>query len=124
MTSPTKLLLDEMFAPRIAELLLERGIDARAVAADRLLAGADDADIAATALAEGRALVTNNVVDFERLRRAGEAEQSGVPGLIYTSDAAFPRDRRFVSRLVVALTVAAEQRHVEAHGGVSWLSGG
>lgn len=123
MTSPTKLLLDEMFAPRIAELLMVRGIDARAVAADRLLAGADDADIAAAALAEGRALVTNNVIDFERLRRAREAEQYGVPGLIYTSDAAFPRDRRFVSRLVEALAVTAEQRHVAARGGVSWLSG-
>jgi hypothetical protein len=79
-----------MFSPLIADGLTRRGVDCLAVAADRLLRTRPDLKIFEAALAEGRALVTSNVRDFESLRRAHQAVARAVPGLIYTCDASFP----------------------------------
>jgi predicted nuclease of predicted toxin-antitoxin system len=65
----SRLLLDEMFSPRIATELAARGHDCLAVVADPVARMSSDADLLRRALDNGRALVTNNVVDFERLRR-------------------------------------------------------
>jgi hypothetical protein len=118
---PDALLLDEMFSPAIAVELTSRGIDCRAVAADALLRARSDLEIFDTALLEGRVVVTNNVPDFESLRRAREAFGGEVPGLIYTSDLTFPRTKAYVSRLVAALEAAAASREAARRGGVLWL---
>jgi hypothetical protein len=118
---PDTLLLDEMFAPAIAVELTSRGIDCRAVVADVLLRAHSDLEIFDIALLEGRVLVTNNVPDFESLRRAREAFGGEVPGLIYTSDLTFPRTKAYVSRLVAALVTAAVGREAARRGGVLWL---
>lgn len=81
---PDALLLDEMFSPAVATDLAARGIDCRAVVADPVLRALSGLEIFQASLAEGRVLVTNNVPDFESLRRAHEAAGDGVPGLIYT----------------------------------------
>ena len=117
---PDALLLDEMFSPAIAADLAARGIDCRAVVADPVLRALSDLEIFQTALAEGRVLVTNNVPDFESLRRAHEAAGNEVPGLIYTSDLTFPRTKAYVSRLGAALAAAAG-RETARCGGVLWL---
>lgn len=117
----TRLLLDEMFHPRIATTLTSRGHDCVAVAADPGLRESSDAELLAYAVGEQRALVTNNVVDFERLRREHAAEGKPVPPLIYTSDAGFPRNRRFVGRLIAALDHACATEAVVDTGGVLWL---
>ena len=117
-----RVLLDEMFHPRIAADLAERGHDCRSVAADPLLRQRSDADLMAVALAERRALITNNVIDFERLRRGRAADGATVPQLIYTSDATFPRDRRFLRRMIEALDAALKTDAVTQHGGVLWLA--
>ena len=65
--SPDRLLLDEMFSPRIAALLGEAGIDCTSVATEPILRTQDDAAVADAALVQRRILVTNNVVDFEGL---------------------------------------------------------
>jgi hypothetical protein len=117
---PDALLLDEMFSPAIATDLAARGIDCRAVVADPVLRALSDLEIFQTALAEGRVLVTNNVPDFESLRRAHEAAGNEVPGLIYTSDLTFPRTKAYVSRLGAALAAAAG-RDTARCGGVLWL---
>ena len=117
-----RVLLDEMFHPGIAAELAERGHDCRSVVADPILRQRSDADLVSLAVAEGRTLVTNNVVDFERLRRAGLAEGAAVPPLIYTSDASFPRNRRYVARIVEALDSALKADAVGRHGGVLWLA--
>lgn len=117
-----RLLLDEMFSPRIATELVERGYDCRSVAADPLLRERPDDALFAVAAAEQRILVTENVVDFERLRRDRVADTAHVPPLIYTSSSAFPRDRRYVRRLVEALDGALKTDAVTRHGGVLWLS--
>ena len=60
----TSFLIDEMFPPAVAELLRDNyGRDAVHVGEVGLRA-ADDTQVAATARAEGRAVVTENVADF------------------------------------------------------------
>ena len=115
------LLLDEMFSPRIAEELALRGVDCRAVAADPVLRAQSDLEIFDSAVRDHRVLVTNNVPDFESLRRAREAAGGPVPGLVDTSDVTFPRTRAYLSRLVTALAAAAADRETAACGGVLWL---
>ncbi len=118
---PDLLLLDEMFSPVIAATLVERGIDCEAVAARPVLRSLDDRDVLEAALGEGRILVTNNVGDFERLRRERDANAMAVPGLIYTSDDVFPRSRSFLGLVAVSLEDAARRHLVTAYGGVLWL---
>lgn len=65
--------------------------------------------------------MTNNVPDFESLRRARGAVGGAIPGFIYTSDVTFPRPKAYVSRLVTALTDAATRHEPTRHGGVLWL---
>jgi hypothetical protein len=118
---PDALLLDEMFSPVIADKLTARGVDCRAVAADPALRAHADLEVFQAALSEGRVIVTNNVADFDRLRRAHEAAGNQLPGLIYTSDAAFPRTKAFIEQIADALHAAATARDVHAYGGVLWL---
>jgi hypothetical protein len=110
-----------MFSLAIADELAIRGIDGRAVTADPMLRALSDLEIFEVALLEGRVLVTNNVADFESLRRARDAAGGVVPGLIYTSDAAFPRTKAYVARLAVALESAARSRETARCGGMLWL---
>jgi hypothetical protein len=118
---PDALLLDEMLSPAIAADLNSRGIDCRAVAADPALRAHSDLEILEATLRENRVLVTNNVADFESLRRAWEAAGREVPGLIYTSDLAFPRTKAYLARLAAALDAAAMSRETGRRGGVLWL---
>jgi hypothetical protein len=118
---PDALLLDEMFSPVVADKLTARGVDCRAVAADITPRAQDDLEIFRAALREGSVIVTNNVADFESLRRAHEAAGNQLPGLIYTSDAAFPRTKAFTRQISAALYAAAFTGEVRAHGGVLWL---
>lgn len=61
-----RLLLDEMLSPLIAERLRDRGHDVIAVKGSEH-EGLSDPDVLELARAEGRALVTNNLVDFRPL---------------------------------------------------------
>lgn len=118
---PDALLLDEMFSPRIADELALVGIDCRAVVSDPVLRAQSDLEIFDSAVRDARVLVTNNVPDFEFLRRAREAAGGPVPGLVYTSDVTFPKTKAYASRLVTALAAAAADRETARSGGVLWL---
>ena len=99
-----KLLLDEMWAPAIAEALRHRGHAVVAVAERLDLRGMPDEAIFEAALAEGWVIVTENVVDYRPL--AADAMRAGraYPAMIFTSNRAYPRaNRRTAGRLVVAL---------------------
>jgi hypothetical protein len=61
-----KLLLDEMYAVKLAQALRDQGIDAITVAELRM-AGRSDADVFAAATDGGYAFLTENVSDFARL---------------------------------------------------------
>jgi len=99
-----KLLLDEMWPPAVAGALRRRGHDVVAVAERPELRGQPDDVILAVAQAEGRAVVTENVVDYlplaaERLTR-GDVHA----GVILTSHRRYPRSNpRTIGRLVSAL---------------------
>jgi hypothetical protein len=61
-----KVLLDEMYADKLAQALRDQGIDAATV--DELgMAGRSDEDVFAAAAEGGNALLTENVSDFARL---------------------------------------------------------
>ena len=121
--APDVLLVSPCGRPRPGDYgaWLHAGPDCRAVVADPVLRALSDLEIFQAALAEGRVLVTNNVPDFESLRRAHEAAGDGVPGLIYTSDLTFPRTKAYVSQLGAALAAAAADRETARCGGVLWL---
>jgi predicted nuclease of predicted toxin-antitoxin system len=115
------LLLDEMFSPEVASELSERGHDVVAVAADPGLVGLPDDQILEWATDQGRCLVTENVKDFEVLRRAAAAQGKPHAGLLYSGPKRFPRDRRFIGTLVVALDKALAAGHVPGANEVGWL---
>lgn len=118
---PDRLLLDEMFSPRIGQLLRQDGVDCICVADDGLLCAQDDVTVLTAALGGERVLVTNNVIDFEPLRRNRIALGEPVPPLIYTDDGTFPRNRDYVGLLARVLADAARSHLVSADGGVRWL---
>lgn len=102
-SSPSRpaLLLDEMFSPVIAEQLRERGHDVLAVAADPRLRALADPELFEWARSKDRRLVTENAKDFRPLLRR-EAGKPG-PGVLLTSNRAFPRSRHSLGLLVDAL---------------------
>lgn len=99
-----KLLLDEMWAPAIAEALLDRSHAVVAVAERPDLQGIPDEAIFAAAQAEGWVIVTENLVDYRPLAAAAVRAGRSHPALIFTSNRTFPRaNRRTAGRLVAAL---------------------
>lgn len=99
-----KLLLDEMWPHSVAEALRQRGHDAEAVVARPDLRGASDETLLAVGLAEGRAIVTENVKDFLALATAAGRAGRDCPLLILTNNQGWPRaNPGTVGRLVEAL---------------------
>jgi predicted nuclease of predicted toxin-antitoxin system len=101
-----KLLLDEMYAPAIAEQLRARGHDVVSVHDPgwRALEGEPDEEVWRAAVADDRVLVSENVQDFRRLEADALAHAEPLARLIFTTDRQFPRgDPATVGRLVTAL---------------------
>lgn len=99
-----KLLVDEMYPPVIAEQLRERGHDAVAVVEVGGAAGMADAALLRWAHDNGRAVVTENVVDFLALHAAALQSGDRHSGIIFASNATFPRGKAStVGALVKAL---------------------
>ena len=89
-----KLLLDEMWSPTIAHELRRRGFDVVAIiepAVAPRYAGIRDDDVFARAQDDGRAIVTDNVADFEMARRTWESHGRGHHGVIYALNPPFNR---------------------------------
>jgi predicted nuclease of predicted toxin-antitoxin system len=101
-----KLLLDEMYPQTIAEQLRARGHDVASVHEPRYrsLEGAPDEEVWAAAIAQKRALVSENIQDFRRIEANALARGEPVPRLLFTTDRRFPRgDPATLGRLVLAL---------------------
>ena len=101
-----KLLLDEMYTPTIAEQLRARGRDAASIHDPeyRMLEGEPDDEVRAAAIADERALVSENVQDFRRIEANALARAQPVARLIFTTDRQFPRgDPATLGRLVTTL---------------------
>ena len=108
-----KLLPDEMFPATLAEQLRGRGHDVVSIHDPeyRRLEGVPDEEVFSTAVAEGRALVTENVPDFRRLEAKALARGERTPSLIFTTNRQFPRgDPATLGRLVLALDALLAER--------------
>ena len=91
-----RLLLDEMWTPRIALELRARAFDVIAInepANASRYAGISDDQVFARAQDDGRTIVTDNVSDFERARRDRESRGLTHHGVIYALDPPFNRHR-------------------------------
>ena len=97
-----------MWAPVIAVELRKRGFDVIAIGeaehATRYAGIADD-DVFARAQEDGRAVLTDNVPDYEQVRRDWEALGRSHHGVVYALDPPFNRHRgeAVVGQMVRAL---------------------
>lgn len=105
-----RLLLDEHHDPDVARQLRELGHDVVAVAEREDLRGRSDPDLFAAAIAEQRALVTENARDYVPLAARSAAEDLRHYGVILTSPARHPRRPDARGRLVDALARLLEGR--------------
>ncbi len=99
-----RLLLDEMISPRIARELREQGHDVQAIKKDRPdLTSRGDREIVLHMASERRAIVTNDIADFQaihdRLLAAGEEHA----GMVFTFDATMPRNKDATGQWVQTL---------------------
>lgn len=100
-----KLLLDEMISPRIARELRELGHDVQAVKKDRPdLVSRSDRELVRQMAAEQRAIVTNDIADFQAIHDQFVAAGDEHPGLLFTFDATMPRTKDAVSQWVQVLS--------------------
>jgi len=97
-----RLALDHHYSPLIAVGLRDRGHDVLAVS-ELGWQFEDDEPLLVRCSAEELALVTNNVVDFALIAQRWADEGRVHAGLIFTSDARWPRRRDMIGRFVDAL---------------------
>ena len=116
-----RLLLDEMWGARIARQLRDRGHDVVSVVERPDLRTKVDAVILAAALAEDRAVVTEDRGDYRRLGAGLGRDGRPYPALILTNNRRWPRaNRRTLGRLVTALdALLASGAEIE---GEHWLA--
>jgi hypothetical protein len=103
-----RLVLDEMWAPAIAVEVRNRGFDAIAISEAEhrsRYAGIPDDLVFGLAQEDGRAVVTDNVADYEKARRDWEASGRLHHGVVYALDPPFNRHRgdAVVGQMVRAL---------------------
>ncbi len=114
-------MLDEMFAPMLAEQLRTEGFDVVAVAGHTVLAAASDEDVMRWAALESRRLVTENIKDFQPLVPRAIERGDAAARMLHTSSRRFPRTRRNPSPLLEALRRWLKQPAGQASP-VDWLS--
>ncbi len=99
-----KLLLDEMISPRIARELLAKDFDVQAIKSDRPdLETVANREIVRRMAAEKRAVVTNDVLDFQLIHNQVQASGEEHYGLVFTSDATMPRNKASIPLWVKTL---------------------
>ena len=97
-----RLALDHHFPPLIAHGLCARSHDAVA-AIEAGWEAEDDETLLGSCAQHRRSLVTNNVADFVVIGRRWLIEGRSHHGLVFTSDAGWPRTRDNIGRYVEAL---------------------
>ena len=121
-----RLLLDEMWTPTIALELRKRDFDVVAISEPAHMgryAGISDDRVFAQAQEDRRAIVTDNIADYELARREWESRGQLHHGLIYALNPPFNRHRgeRVIGQMVGALAhflsspVAAQEPLNRAH---------
>ncbi len=124
-TSPSRevtLLLDEMHSPSIADALTRDSWDVVAVASTAELRGMPDADLLAYATTTGRALVTENIVDFAPLTNQWATENKAHTGLIFTNPKRFNRATlAYPGNLITALRAFLDDPPIDGESWNWWL---
>lgn len=103
-----KLLLDEMYPATLAAGLNAAGIEAVTVANLGLASRADD-DVFAAAVADGYAVLTENVGDFTRLAAEYIANGNHHHGLLIALSSRFSRRPVGIRPLIAAIKVVVRQ---------------
>jgi predicted nuclease of predicted toxin-antitoxin system len=98
-----RLLLDEQQDPAIAQSLRKEGLDVIAVAERPELREISDADVLAAAIADRRAVVTEDVRDFTILHRRFLEQGQTHYGILLTSRTRLPRHKAGRRALLAAL---------------------
>ncbi len=98
-----RLLLDEMYSAIHAEALRAAGIHATTVL-ELGLAGSPDAEVFAATIAEGAALLTENVADFTRISAEHLLAGQHHPGILIALSSRFSRRPAGVRALVMAVS--------------------
>jgi predicted nuclease of predicted toxin-antitoxin system len=107
-----KLLLDEMYSARLAETLRAAGVDVRTVV-ELGLAGSSDPEIFAAAIADGYALLTENVADFARISAEHASTGQHHPGVLIALSSRFSRRAAGIGSLVTAVRDIADQQLID-----------
>lgn len=104
-----KLLLDEMISPRIARELRGGEFDVQAIKSDRPdLESVADLEIVRRLAAEKRAVVTNDVLDFQLIHNQMAAAGEEHFGMLFTNDATMPRNKASIPLWVKTLKAILE----------------
>lgn len=121
--------MDELWSPAIAQQLRRRGFDVVAVQEPEQVArygGVDDAQVFARAQQDRRAIVTDNIGDFEAARASWESRHDEPHhGVVYAVDPPFNRHKSdfVVGQMVLALDHFLRDQPAEADplGRAHWL---
>ena len=117
-----KLLLDTHHSPVAAARLRAVGHDVLAAADDSVLAAAADEELLRAATREGRALVTENARDFDRITRAWVATGEHHAGVVFTSPRRYYRgSRAYPANLTAALKTLIANPPAAQTDWVHWL---
>jgi hypothetical protein len=117
-----KLLLDIHHSPAAAKQLRRRGHDVLAAAVDPRLSVLADEELLRYCATEGRAVVTENVKDFDRIIRVWSTKKEHHAGVVFTSPRRFHRGRlSYPEDLVVALARLLAEPPETEEGWVHWL---
>jgi predicted nuclease of predicted toxin-antitoxin system len=103
-----KLLLDEMYSPGLADALRAADVDACTVV-ELGLAGSSDPEVLAAAIADGRALLTENVADFTRISAEHLLAGEHHPGVLVALSSRFSRRAAGIGALVTAIRQISDQ---------------
>ena len=103
MSAPPRLLLDEHYAPRLAQVLRDAGHDVVALLDVPAAAGLPDPEVYALAAEQGRRVVTENVRDFRPLLARAVAGSSPLAPLLLVRPGRHPRSRAGERSLASAL---------------------
>jgi Domain of unknown function (DUF5615) len=101
-----KLLLDEMYPGKLAQVLRDQGIDAATVT-ELGMAGRSDADVFAAAADGGYVLLTENVSDFARLCSEHVAAGRHHRGVLIALSSRFSRRPAGYAAIVAAVAAVA-----------------
>jgi Domain of unknown function (DUF5615) len=115
-----KLALDHHYSPLIARRLRERGFDVVA-AVEVGWEAEDDEPLLVLCKGQNRCLLTNNVGDFAVIARAWQSEGRSHAGLIFTSNAGWPRTRNTIGRYIDALAELMTAHPADFADRVHWL---